>query len=276
MKKTFYILLFAALSVSFNTSAQTYEEFINKAMDYQEAHDYAAAEQALKEAMRKEPANPGNTLLLSNLGTIQRHLGKLEDALISYSAALGKHPNAIFVLQNRAALYCEIDSINRALQDYNTILLMDENNAEALYRRGLISLGNKDYLSAEVDFEKIKVNEPDNIFASMGIALLMKRRGEWEKAENLYTDLIYKNKTNADLYLNRAECYLEMKKLARAQEDLNKSSSYGSENNPVLYVLRGQLKLQQYDKAAAKNDFMKARELGANSSLIDDMLRLCK
>jgi len=275
MRKLVFSVIALLMFFSAELYSQTYEELVNRAIDYQEAADYVAAEQVLKEAMRKEPANPGNTLLLSNLGTIQRVLGKYSEALLSYSAALGRHPNAVFVLQNRASLFCEIDSIDKALQDYNAILLIDENNVDALYRRGLVHIDRKNLLAAENDFEKIKQNSPENLLASSGIALLMKRRGEWDKAEELYSDLIYKNKSNADLYLNRAECYLETKRLARTQEDLNKALSLGN-TSPFLFIMRGRLKLEQFDKFSAREDFSKAKELGANASLIDDFLKFCK
>ncbi|NDW19774.1 hypothetical protein D0T53_12780 [Dysgonomonas sp. 216] len=272
-----FVIFIALVSFSLNIIAQdqTYEELVSRAIDYQEAQDYVAAEQVLKEAMRKEPANPGNTLLLSNLGTIQRILGKKDEALISYSIALGRHPNAVFVLQNRAALYCDIDSINLALQDYNLILSIDKENIDALYSRGLIQLNKKNYLAAESDFEQIKTIEPNNLNANMGLALIVKQQGNWKKAEELYSDLIYDYKTNDQLYLNRAECYLELQKLARTQEDLNKAANYGN-NSPFLYILKGRLKLLQYDNNAAKEYFLKAQDLGANKLLIDDYLKLCR
>lgn len=273
MRKSFLLLLSFAFTALL--SAQTYQELAERAADYTEQKDYAAAEQALKAAMRKEPANPNNTLLLVNLGTVQRNLGKYEEALVSYNVAIGKYPDVIYLLHSRAALFCEMNRFNDALKDYTTIIESKPNDVEALYRRGLIYMSNKLPVSAEEDFKKITELEPDNLLGQSAQAMLMKRQGEWEKAEELYTDLIYKNKTNGNLYFNRAECYLQMKKLARMQEDLMKASEYGYNEYP-LFILRGQLRLAQYDKRLAKEDFLKALELGADEKVIEDLLRLCK
>ncbi|MFR9166211.1 MAG: tetratricopeptide repeat protein [Dysgonomonas sp.] len=275
MKKYLFISLILSVLVNVNINAQTYEELVNRSADYIESKDYLAAEQVLKLALRKEPANPNNTLLLSNLGTVQRELKKYDEALVSYNAALIKYPDLNSLLHNRAALYCDMDSLDSALNDYDAILLSNPDDIEALYRRGYIYLDRKELELAQTDFEHIKHIDPDNLSASMGLAFLLKRKNEWEKAEELYSDLLYNNRNNAELYLNRAECYIEMKKLARAQSDLDKASSLGLDT-PLLYILKGQLRLRQYDKFSARQNFLKAKELGADKVLVDELLLHCK
>lgn len=270
-----YLFLFMVLFVSSYSYSQTYENMVSKAADYIESKDYYAAEELLKQAMRKEPANQGNFLLLSNLGTIQRELGKNQEALISYNSALSKYPNNIAVLENRAILLCDMDSLNAAMRDYNIILSLDSDNTQALYKRGLIYMSEKNYLAAETDFEQaIKIN-PNYIPALKGLALSLKSKGEWEEAESKYTDLIYKYKNDPSLYVNRAECYINLKKLARAQTDLQKAEEL-KYKDALLYIVKGQLSLEQFDKFTAKTNFTKALELGANKDLIDTYLKLCK
>lgn len=263
------------LLVTFSLSAQTYEELVSKSTDYLDAEEYEAAAETLKEAMRKEPGNEGNILLLSNLGTIQRGLGKYKEALISYNSALAKYPTAVFMLKNRASLFCEMDSLDAAMRDYNIILSIEEDNIEALYNRGLLYMSQRNLLAAENDFEQILDIQPNNIKAKSSLAFLLKSRGDWEEAEKRYTDLIYTYKSLSDLYVNRAECYIRLRKLARAKDDLQKALELGYDD-PLLYILRGQLNLEQFDKFMAKKDFEKALELGANKEVIKDYLLLCK
>lgn len=270
-----YFLFVIALFTSFSLFSQTYEELVSKSLDYIEANEYAAAEATLKEALRKEPANQGNILLLSNLGTIQRKQGKVQEALISYNSALSKYPKAVFALQNRAALFCEIDSLQAAKRDYTLILAIDEDNIDALYSRGLIHMTEKNWLAAEDDFEHVLKIAPNNIQAQSSLAFLLKTKGDWSGAEEKYTDLIYKYKSQPVFYINRAECYIQLKKLSRAKDDLNKAKELGYDD-PLLYILRGQLYLQQFDRLSAKQDFQKAQELGADATLIKEYLLKCK
>lgn len=273
MIRFFVIIIFSVYVAA--VSAQTYEEFAEDAATFIEQKDYLAAEQSLKAALNKEPANPNNTMLLVNLGTVQRYLGKYEEALVSYNLVINKYPDINHLLHSRAALYCEMNKMADALKDYTLILEKKPEDVEALYRRGLIYMTNRLPKAAEEDFKKMLEFEPNNLRGKVALVMLLKRQGEWQKAEESYTDLIYKNKTNAELYFGRAECYLQLKQFARMQEDLMKASEYGYNEYP-LYLLWGQLRLEQYDKRMAKDDFLKALELGADKDVVDEFLLFCK
>lgn len=275
MIKKLIPILFLGMSCSLLTYGQTYAEMMIRSAEYVEQGEYAAAEQALQTAMRKEPANPANFLLLANLGTIQRELRKYDDALISYSTALSREPKNVFLLHNRAALYCEMDQSDNAIKDYTTILHLAPNDIEALYRRGLIHLERKDVFAAEEDFELIKTYDPNSLLSSLGRALILKKQQDWTAAEEVYNDLLLKNKMNGDLFMFRGECNLNLGKIGRAQSDVAKAIELGCED-PFVYVLRGRIRLEQYDKFSAKLDFEKAKELGVNEKVIDDFLKLCK
>lgn len=251
-------------SFSQEISAQTYDELVLKSYDYLEKNDLPAAEIALQEAMRKEPANPGNVLLFFNLGTIQRRLGDNEEAIISYTAALARAPQNITFLSNRASLFAEMGQSDNAVIDYTTLLDVDPNNEDALYQRGLLSLKNKNYESAQADFERIIEINPNTINGRRGIASLCKFRNEFEDAEKIYYFLIDKMPEDPNLYADRAELYLLMKKNGRAMGDINKAISLQPEDkqNPYFYMLRARIKLLQYEKKSALNDINKAVELG--------------
>ncbi|MDU1890484.1 MAG: tetratricopeptide repeat protein [Dysgonomonas sp.] len=270
-----YTLLILLFCIFCNLSAQTYEELVTRSMDYIEQKDYVSAEQHLKAAIRKNPGSPNNIMLMVNLGTVQRNLGKLEEALISYNVGLEKYPNAALIRHNRAALYCEMNNYEDALKDYNMLVLDNPDDVEAIYSRGLIYLSQKNLLAAEEDFETIIKTQPESLRAKMGLAQIVKRRGEWKEAEEIYSDLIYKYRNSADLYFNRAECYINLNKYARTDADIKKAMELGFNEFPI-YVLRGQLRLAQYEKRQAKEDFLKAQELGADENVIKDFLKMCK
>ena len=50
-----------------NSFAQSYEELIEKSYDFVDKGDLVSAEESLKAAMRKEPANPLNYALLTKV-----------------------------------------------------------------------------------------------------------------------------------------------------------------------------------------------------------------
>ena len=156
--------------------AQTYDELIDLSFKYIDGNDLPAAETSLVKAMELEPANPRNVLLLSNLGTIQRRLGKKDEAIISYTAALSRAPRNVTCLANRASLYAEMGQPENAITDYTSLLWIDGNNEDALYERGLLYLQIKNFSAAQTDFEKIVEINPNTLSGRMGIASLCKLR----------------------------------------------------------------------------------------------------
>lgn len=255
--------------------AQTYEEYIEKSYDYVDEQDYFSAEESLRAAMRLEPGNPNNYALLMNLGTIQRRRGELDEALLSYTAALSGHPDNEAILENRASLYIEMRESEKAMIDYNTLLALNPDNQEALYYRGMLYLQKKDFLNAEEDFDRLLELNEKSLDARIGFATLEKLRGNYDESERIFNYLINEMPREWSLYERRADLYFMMGKNARAMADINRLFI---ETTPTadLYVLRGKVKLAQYEKIPAAADFQKALEMGYDKEVIDELMKMTK
>ena len=178
--------LFLILLLPLGLWAQSYYQWVEKADSCIKAKDWAGAEHALLSALRTEPANGQNSLLMSNLGTVQRYAGKYDEALRSYSNGLLMTPNSVTLLRNRAALYSEIDSIDLAYNDYSQILMIDDSDEDALYQRGLIELGRGDTISSRADFERLLKINPASANGRIGFASLLKVMGYYPEAIEVY------------------------------------------------------------------------------------------
>ena len=215
-------LLITAFSFSLYTiSAADYNSLVQTSFRYIEQDSLAQAQDALKSALRLEPANSQNCMLLSNLGTIQRRLNNKEEALISYSSALMLAPKSITLLENRAALYSEMEEWDKAITDYTTILYIETDHEESLFRRGLIKITLKDDKAARLDFETILKANPQSAKARIGIALLLRNSGDYMNAADMYTQVIKVNSHQPDLYMKRSEIYYLAGKNSKAADDIN-------------------------------------------------------
>ena len=274
-KRFLFLVLLLMCVEDLPLSAQTYEEWIEKSCDLVDKQDWVSAEEALKNAMREEPGNPANFALLCNLGTIQRRQGKKQEALLSYTAALSRHPKSVTILENRASLYSELGETDKAINDYNALLIVDPEHQEALYCRGLLYLSQKKFAAAEADFDKIlQVNEK-SVRARLGYAVMEKLRGNYTESERIYNYLISEMPREWVLYEGRADLYFLMGKNARAMADINKVF-VESKPSASLYVLRAKVKIAQYEKEPAKEDLAKAKEMGYDAQIIDELLRMCE
>ena len=73
--------------VDFDTETP-YFQCIDSAQNYIYSHDWPIAEQWLLKAFMADPENPSNSMVLSNIATLQRYQGKLSEAVKNYSLAL--------------------------------------------------------------------------------------------------------------------------------------------------------------------------------------------
>jgi tetratricopeptide (TPR) repeat protein len=228
---------------------------------------------SLQKAMKLDPANDNNSVLLLNLGIIQRQLGNYDDAFISFTASLPNNPIPDIVLHNRASLFVELGRFDEAMEDYNSLISDYPDDIEAYYRRGVLFLEENNRVKAEADFRRSEEIDPNNMYTKLSKALLFKLDDKWELAEMVYTDLI-NSETNSDpsFYMNRAECYINNDKTLLASADLRSVELLQSEN-PYYYFLRGRVRLDQFDKLAAKADFEKAKSMGYDASIVDEWLK---
>lgn len=265
------LLFFYALG----SIAQTpdYMGWVDRSADYIEENQLDSAAFALQRAMALEPANENNPVLLLNLGILQRQLGLLDDAFISFTASLGNNPMPEVVLHNRASLLCDLNRFDEAMEDYDLLIRRYPHDVEAYYRRGLLFLEKNDRTSAEADFTASKEIDPENMYTKLSESLLFKLDDNWEDAAGIYTQLIETiENPNPIFYMNRAECWLNTDKASRAAADLQAAWS-SQRNNPYYYVLRGRLRLEQFDKVAAREDFTQAKKLGYDAVIADEWLK---
>ncbi|MDR1763130.1 MAG: tetratricopeptide repeat protein [Dysgonamonadaceae bacterium] len=264
MKISAAVCLFLILSVPAFGQSPRVQELLDSSFVYLDRNQLDSAELYLKKTLRAEPDSPINPFLMNNLGTIQRRLGKKDEALQAYTAALAQYPKNPTFLESRASLFAEIGQPGNAIIDYTTLLDERPDDAEALYQRGLLYLQMKNSDLAEADFNRMLTLNPDGYYARLGFASLYKIRGDYAESEKIYNYLIDKEPMRPETYAGRAELYLLLDKPGKASADAtNAIRLAGSGNtNPYYYVIRYRAKLLLHEEKSAMQDLEKARGMG--------------
>lgn len=267
------VALLLAISVQLKAQSANYMEWVERSATHIDNNNLDSAAISLQRAMRLDPANENNSVLLLNLGIIQRQLRNYDDAYISFTASLPNNPIPDIVLHNRASLLMELGRFDEAMEDYNLLITDFPDDIEAYYRRGVLFLEENNRVKAEADFKKSEEIDPNNMYTKLSKALLFKLDNKWELAEMVYTDLI-NSEPNSDpsFYMNRAECYINNGKTLLASADL-RSVELSQSGNPYYYFLRGRVRLDQFDKKAASADFEKAKSMGYDESIVHEWLK---
>lgn len=247
-----------------------YFQCIDSAQNYIYSHDWPIAEQWLLKAFMADPENPSNSMVLSNIATLQRYQGKLTEAVKNYSLALDMTPHAVTLLLNRAALYVELDSIERAVDDYERVCELDMYDTESRYSLGVIAMERGDTKRAEDLFNEIRRINPNSGLYHEGMGLLYKRNGNYSRAAELFTQVI-KVQPSAQLLAHRADCYLATKRLNDAEEDIRTALGIAPDD-PYLYVLRAKLNKLRFQRDDMNRDIDTAVSLGLSRDYITQSL----
>ena len=247
-----------------------YFQYVDSAQTYIYSHDWPIAEQWLLKAFKVDPDNPSNSMILSNIATLQRYQGKLADAVKNYSLALDMTPHAVTLLLNRAALYVEMDSVQRAIDDYERVCELDMYDTEARYSLGVLAFEQGDTKRAEDLFNEIKRINPNSGLYHEGMGLLQKKAGNHSRAAELFSQVI-KVHPSAQLLGHRADCYLAMKRLNDAEDDIRTALEM-TPDDPYLYVLRAKLNKLRFQRDDMNRDIDTAVSLGLPRDYINQAL----
>lgn len=233
-------------------SSPRYLELADSA-DYFIAHEnWNRAEEKIIQALKLEPANFTNSMLLANLGLVQTHQAKYNDALKSLSLGLNMAPSSTVLLNNRAHVFLMIDSIGEAAKDLDKSLSIDSIQEWSLQTRGFIYLEQEEVDAAQKIFMKLKNNFPDNASALSGLAAVEEMRGNYQNARQYYTEALELN--NNDEEARQAYIFLLIKtdNFSEARSEIRKALAINPEN-PMFYLLRGYLHRLNYrlDEALA-------------------------
>lgn len=239
------------MSIPVDTST-IYFALIDSAQNCINNKQWNRAERFFLDAIRSEPGNPSNSLLLSNIATIQRRQGRLNEAIKNYSMAIDLTPNAVTLLLNRAAVYTLIDSIALAQADYERIMKIDDRDVESRYNHGMLALNTGDSKTAQHDFDDILRINPNSGLAKQGQGYVFKHAGEFEKAAQCFSEVI-KVKPTSTLLANRADCYLATKRLNDASLDIANALELDPDD-PFIYVLRAKLNKIRFNRADMERD----------------------
>jgi tetratricopeptide (TPR) repeat protein len=208
----------------------------------------------------------------SNRALIYSQLGRLNDALIDFNEAITLDPNNAERYYVRADFYSDKKKDFKSAEfDLNNAIKIEPNNIDYLYFRGLLYEELKDVDKAIQDYKTILAFNQENIDARNNIGLIYYEQGNIDLAIEQYNEgiaLELSSPTSAAYcYLNRAVIYTELGKLDEALLDYSKAIEL-NESTPGFYIDRAFFYCEKKnDNKRAYDDFSKAIELNPGDTV---------
>lgn len=265
-----FILFLLGRHLGFPSSPR-YLELADSA-DFFIAHEnWDRAENAIIQAMRLEPANFSNSLLLANLGVVQCAKGEYNKALESLSTGLNMAPSSTVLLNNRAHTYIYLNKIKEAAADIDRSLSIDSIQQWPLQTRAFIFLQNEDFENAKKLFRIMEKEFPENESLYVGMATINEHEGNIETAKENYRKALELDKN----YDEAREAYIFLlissDDYTDARSEINKALKINPEN-PMFYLLRGYLHRLNFRRDEAMADKKLAISKGIDPSYADSFI----
>jgi tetratricopeptide (TPR) repeat protein len=233
---------------------------------------YEAADSLLLTALRLEPANQLNVMLINNLGMVRHYMGRDSLALATLTDAHVMAPMSVTVLSNRARVYTDMGRMSEAYADYSRVLELDSTVIDQRYYHGMLALYAGDKATAVVDMAKLKEIAPNNIMTYRGLGAVNYATANYDAAIEAYTKLLSKEK-EVSYYALRAEMYLLTDRLADCADDIASGLELDSED-AGLYLLRARLNMARYRYDDARTDGQRAIDRGADPKAVKAILQI--
>jgi tetratricopeptide (TPR) repeat protein len=200
----------------------------------------------------------GIPLILGVLSFVQARVWHTGETL--WSNVINKYPNIDYAYVNRAIWYKDNNMLQKALDDLNIAVKLDQFDDHALIHRGTLlrQHGNKE--QALADFEEVLRRTPGNEHAINGKANVLFELGRYAEAEATYTAGLEIKKGMITLMVNRAAARYYLGKYAEALEDLEKAERRRP-NYPGIYSKRTVIYMAMKDYNRAVQSAKKTAEL---------------
>lgn len=121
----------------FGETHMYYTPTSKEALDlYTEGHDYFSKSEFRKSIasyIKAIELEPKFVDAMDNLGNSYRYLGILDSAEFWYNKSIAMYPNGYIAHQNLAIVYLSTSRLEKALNEYDTMILLDAENPEGYF-----------------------------------------------------------------------------------------------------------------------------------------------
>ncbi len=198
----------------------------------------------LDQKSKKEGISPQFQSYYINYGSIQRKLGKTDDALKSY----------------------------------NTAMLLDPNDPTVYYLRGLCYYMKADYQTAITDYSKSIVLNDKNAAPFLERGFANKKLGQFGSAITDFTRAIVLNENDPKAFTGRGACYFETAKYSESLKDLERAAKLTPKDTEIkklveettqkIYEINRETKIPIIVLTAPQNDLKNHVNIPENKDLM--------
>lgn len=270
MRKYFLLIFFLFTFSRLVASSPEYVALADSADNYIRRERWEDAERVIVAALRLEPANFSNSLLLSNLGVVQTGMKKYDDALESFRLGLSIAPNSSTLYNNRARTYIYLKRNDEALEDLEKSLSIDSIQEWPTQMKGLLLLDKNRLDEAQNVFNFLSHHFPYNDVGMAALGRISEKKGNKDEALKYYDEAL-RLSDDPETRSWRILLKIDMERFSEASADIRESLAKYPEY-PYFYLWRGYLHRLNYRNEEAFADKEIALSKGADSQIVNNFI----
>ncbi|XP_078406106.1 tetratricopeptide repeat protein 16-like isoform X2 [Cetorhinus maximus] len=198
------------------------------------------------------------------------NLGKLEEAVISFSKAIVLNPQMKEFYLKRAEAYLCIGDFQSSIVNYRKASTLDPSDgdilsqiAHTLYIQGQCLFEMKLYMDALLVFVQASEMQPENQHYHMRSVEVLIALGRLEDSVQLISNQLENVKSNPELYILRARLHDYFSQIANCHQDVSSALALDPTNREALSLLATLVNRAEEAKARAVNKSLVGNLKGA-------------
>jgi len=157
-------------------------------------------------------------------------LGRHEDALASYDAALAVAPERTDVMVNRGTTLLDLERIEEALACLDTAIAREPENLAALINRGNACIRKDRFEDALESYDKAQAIRPDRPSALIGRGIALAEMGRFEEAIACHDQALRIEPHIIAAHVNRGNAMIKFARIEEALANYNNALALEPEN----------------------------------------------
>ncbi|MCB0835894.1 MAG: tetratricopeptide repeat protein [Bacteroidetes bacterium] len=194
-----------------------------------------------------------------------------KEALDLYNAIIPSVDSAEPYLLKRAYLYSlDPDNFNYALNDYQTILIYNQQSYETLMLRGKLYMATQDWIKAKLNFDQAAAIKPESAEPYYFRGICQIKRGYVSSADDFFTQArnLRMDRQQTDFLNDEAQKYFDLSQLEEGDEAI-RLLTFAITINPEMHwawAARGQVFHNQHRYKEAIRDYSQALIYDSNNA----------
>ena len=256
---------------SIKSGTKNFDLYYRRALLYKKHNELKLADYDLGKAIQY---NSDCQEAYSLRGVIKVARGHYEKSIGDLSKAIEMNPDDQAALEARAKAYLETEQLDKALADYNVLVVkFHTRNVEVYMQRGELFVSQGEYSKASKDFARTSRIDPGNDQALVENAKVYLLRGRAQQSIPISRKAIHFNDKNWEAWYVRGKAYFDLNQFQNAEKDFNKSIELKPSAQAHYY--RGQCRAERRELMGACEDLKTAEKMGFELAT-EDLKHVCK